>query len=94
MRENTPDPFVLEKLMGRDKDSKTIKKQDNKEIEHKSNTKIRQQKNITFSLSTDVIDLLESSWLKLRKFNPKATKTGIVEASLRKALMDPGAIEL
>ena len=94
MRENTPDPFVLEKLIGKDRSNKTIKKQLNKKIEHKSNTKIRQQKNITFSLSTEVIALLESCWLKLRKANPKTTKTAIVEASLRKSLIDPESIEL
>ena len=94
MRENTPDPFVLEKLMGKDQSNKTIKKQLNKKIEHKSNTKIRQQKNITFSLSTEVIALLESCWLKLRKANPKATKTAIVDASLRKSLIDQESIEL
>ena len=94
MRETTPDPFVLEKLIGRDKDNKTIKKQHNKTSKHKNNIKIRQQKNITFSLSTEVIALLESSWLKLRKANPKATKTAIVEVSLRKTLIDPESIEL
>lgn len=92
MRENTPDPFVLEKLMG--KDNKTIKHQENKEIEHKNNKPIRQQKNITFSLSAEVIALLESSWLTLRKSNPKATKTAIVESALRKALSNLDSIEL
>ena len=94
MRENTPDPFVLEKLMGRAEDNKTINKYENKEIEHKNNKAIRQQKNITFSLSAEVIALLESSWLTLRKSNPRATKTAIVESSLRKALSDLGSIEL
>ena len=32
MRENTPDPFVLEKLIGKDRSNKTIKKQLNKKI--------------------------------------------------------------
>ena len=86
MRENTPDPFVLEKLIGRDKENSLIKQQNNK--------KTRQQKNITFSLSKEVIELLESSWLTLRRDNPKATKTAIVEASLKKALGDLGSIEL
>jgi len=94
MRENTPDPFVLEKLMGRAEGNKTINKHENKEIEHKNNKPIRQQKNITFSLSAEVIALLESSWLTLRKSNPKATKTAIVESSLKKALSDLGSIEL
>ena len=84
MRDETKDIFsdTVEELMR----NSTIKKQNNK--------KIRKQKNITFSLSTDLIELLENSWLILRKFNPKATKTAIVEASLRKSLSDIQSIEL
>lgn len=94
MREHTPDPLVLEKLLGRDDDNKTIKKQDNKIVKHKNNKTIRQQKNITFSLSAELIALLESSWLTLRRANPKITKTAIVESCLRKALVDSESIKL
>lgn len=83
MRETTPDPFVLENIVN----NKTIKKQQN-------NKAITQQKNITFSLTFETIHLLEEVWLKLRKTNPKATKTAIVEFSLKKTLSDIESIEL
>ena len=84
MRDETKDIFsdTVEELMG----NNTVKQQNNKTI--------RKQKNITFSLSTDLIELLEDSWLVLRKSNPKATKTAIVEASLRKSLSDIQSIDL
>lgn len=93
MRETTPDPFVLEDIVGK----KTIKKQDNKKIKHQSNKTpqtIKQQKNITFSLSLETIHFLEEVWLQLRRTNPKATKTAIVEYALQKTLNDMDSIEL
>lgn len=93
MRETTPDPFVLEAIIG----NKTTEKQNNKHSKqqaHIRNKTIKKQKNITFSLSLDTIHLLEEVWLKLRKTDPKATKTGIVEFALKKALSDIESIKL
>ena len=87
MRKNTPDPFLVEKLIGRE-DNKTTEKQNNKKIKDGRNKPRKQYKNITFSLSEEVIDLLETSWLSMRKSNHRVTKTAIVESALRKYLKD------
>ena len=83
MRSEVKDPFDLEGLSTTEQllNNKTIKKYNNKKTK-------QQSKNVTFSLSQTSINSLESCWLKLRKDNPKITKTSLIEILISKYLSE------
>ena len=89
MRDKIKDPFDSEELSTTEQliNNTTIKQQTNKTIK-------QQSKNVTFSLSQTSRDSLESAWLRLRKNNPKITKTSLIELLISRYIFDINAEEL